>query len=153
MLIGEFARRSGLGQDTVRFYVRKGLLAPQLGAKGGRNPYQIFTDRDVSTARMIRFAQSLGMPLREIAAIATELRREGLTREREIELMEAQLAKLRQKAVELAGLTNYLRAKLDWVARGKPGDEPRFSDEAACSAPTPGSFGDLVVGDGPGAGP
>ncbi len=32
MLIGEFARRAGLSQDTVRFYVRKGLLAPQSGA-------------------------------------------------------------------------------------------------------------------------
>ena len=133
MLIGEFGQPTGLSQDTVRFYVRKGLLAPQLGAKGGRNPYQIFTEREASTARMIRFAQSLGMPLKEIAEIAAELQREGLSRKREIEIMEVQL-KLEQKAAELAALTSYLRAKRDWVARGKPGDEPRFSDAATCLA-------------------
>lgn len=136
MLIGEFARRTGLSQDTVRFYARKGLLAPQLGAKGGRNPYQIFTERDASTARMIRFAQSLGMSLKEIAEIATELQREGLSQAREIEIMEVQLAKLEQKAAELAELTNYLRAERDWVVRGKPGDEPRFTDETLCLAST-----------------
>ena len=134
MLIGEFTRRTGLSQDTVRFYVRKGLLTPQLGAKGGRNPYQIFTERDASTARMIRFAQSLGMSLKEVAEIATELLREGLSQAREVEIMEAQLSRLERKAAELAELTNFLRAKRDWVARGKPGDEPRFTDEASCLA-------------------
>lgn len=132
MLIGEFAQRTGLSQDTVRFYVRKGLLRPQLGAKGGRNPYQIFTDQDASTVRMIRFAQSLGLPLKEIAEIATELQREGLSPAREIEIMDVQLVRLEQKATELAELTNYLRAKRDWVACGKPGDEPRFTDGTLC---------------------
>ncbi|NKN37294.1 MerR family transcriptional regulator [Agrobacterium sp. a22-2] len=134
MLIGEFAQRTGLSQDTVRFYVRNGLLTPQVGAKGGRNPYQMFTERDASTARMIRFAQSLGMSLKEIAEIATELQREGLSQAREVEIMEDQLVKLVQKAAELAELTDYLRAKRDWVARGKPGDEPRFTDETLCLA-------------------
>ncbi|MHC2019996.1 MerR family transcriptional regulator [Methylobacterium sp. CM6247] len=140
MLIGEFAQRTGLSQDTVRFYARKGLLTPQLGVKGGRNPYQVFTERDASTARMIRFAQSLGMSLKEIAEIATELQREGLSQAREVEIMEVQLAKLEQKAAELAELTKYLRAKRDWVVRGKPGNEPRFTDEMLCLASTLPSF-------------
>ena len=132
MLIGEFAARSGLSQDTVRFYVRKGLLAPQLGSRGGRNPYQIFSERDVSTALMIRFAQSLGMPLKEIAVIASELLSEGLSAEREIDIIDTQLAGLEQKAADLARLLDYLRAKRDWMARGKPGDEPRFAGSAPC---------------------
>lgn len=140
MLIGEFAGRTGLSQDTVRFYVRKGLLTPQLGAKGGRNPYQIFTERDASTARMIRFAQSLGMTLREIAEIATELQRADLSQERAVEIMDAQLGRLEQKAAELAELTHYLRAKRDWVARGKPGDEPRFADQTPCLVSTVTNF-------------
>lgn len=86
MFIGEFARRTGLSQDTVRFYVRKRLLAPETGAQGGRNPYQIFTERDVSAPLMIRFAQSLGMPLKEIGEIARELANNGLSAEREIEI-------------------------------------------------------------------
>ncbi|MFE1603117.1 MerR family transcriptional regulator [Methylobacterium sp. ID0610] len=132
MLIGEFAKRAGLSQDTVRFYVRKGLLAPETGVRGGRNPYQVFTERDVSTALMIRFAQSLGMPLREIAEIARELLSDGLSAEREMAIIDAQVAKLEQKAADLAKLLDYLRAKRGWMARGKPGDEPRFSGKALC---------------------
>ncbi|WCK03717.1 MerR family transcriptional regulator [Agrobacterium tumefaciens] len=132
MLIGEFAARAGLSQDTVRFYVRKGLLAPQSGAKGGRNPYQIFSERDVSTALMIRFAQSLGMSLKEVAAIAAELLGDGLSAEREIAIIDTQVARLEQKAAELARLLDYLHAKRNWMARGKPGDEPRFSGEDLC---------------------
>ena len=134
MLIGEFARRSGLSQDTIRFYVRKGLLTPAQGAKGGRNPYQIFSERDASTARMIRFAQSLGLSLKEVAEIATELQREGLSQAREFEMMHTQIVRLEQKAVELAELTDFLREKSAWVARGRPGDEPRFTDQAPCLA-------------------
>lgn len=134
MQIGEFARLTGLSQDTVRFYVRKGLLAPQLGSRGGRNPYQIFSPREASTARMIRFAQALGMTLKEIGTVATELQREGLSQTREIAIMDDQLARLERKAAELGELTDYLRAKRDWVARGKPGDEPRFTGETPCWA-------------------
>ena len=134
MLIGEFAARTGLSQDTIRFYVRKGMLMPELGTKGGRNPYQIFSERDASTARMIRFAQAVGLPLKEIATIAAELQRQVLTPAREVELMDEALARLERKAAELAELTDYLRQKLDWVARGKPGNEPRFLDDAPCLA-------------------
>ncbi len=34
MLISEFARTSGLSRDTVRFYVRLGLLRPETNGKG-----------------------------------------------------------------------------------------------------------------------
>lgn len=132
MLIGEFAARAGLSQDTVRFYVRKGLLRPELGTQGGRNPYQLFSERDVSTALMIRFAQSLGMPLKEVAGIATELYEEGLGPEREIEIIDTQIDKLEQKARDLAQLLAYLRDKRAWMARGKPEAEPRFALEGAC---------------------
>ena len=134
MLIGEFAQRAGLSQDTVRFYIRKGLLTPQVGARGGRNPYQIFSERDVSTALMIRFAQSLGMPLKEIAGIASELLSEGLSAEREIEIIDTQVIRLEEKAADLARLLDYLRAKREWMARGKPGDEPRFAGSGPCLA-------------------
>jgi DNA-binding transcriptional MerR regulator len=83
---------------------------------------------------MIRFAQAVGLPLREIATIAAELQRQGLTPAREVELMDEALARLERKAAELAELTDYLRQKRDWVARGKPGNEPRFVDDAPCLA-------------------
>ncbi|WP_415126558.1 MerR family transcriptional regulator [Paracoccus sp. (in: a-proteobacteria)] len=126
MLIGEFARRTGLSQDTIRFYVRKKLLRPRTGAKGGRQPWQIFTEQDVSTARIIRFAQSLGLSLREIAEIDAELHRDDSSPQRELGVLDTQLARLEQKAADLAGLIGYLRAKRDWVARGRPDHDPHL---------------------------
>ena len=126
MLIGDFSQRTGLSQDTIRLYVRKGLFAPQSSAKGGRNPYQVFDERDISMAQLIRFAKALGMTLKEIAGVATEMRREGLSPQREIALMDAQLAKLEEKRLQLETLTRYVRAKRDWMALGKPDNEPRF---------------------------
>jgi MerR family copper efflux transcriptional regulator len=44
MLISEFVRRTGLARETVRYYVRFGLLQPQATQKGGRHPYLMFTE-------------------------------------------------------------------------------------------------------------
>lgn len=46
--------------------------------------------------------------------------------------MDEALARLQRKAAELTELTTYLAAKRDWVARGKPGNEPRFLEEVPC---------------------
>jgi MerR family transcriptional regulator, copper efflux regulator len=127
MLISEFSKATGLSPDTVRFYIRRGLLDPETGSKGGRNPYQIFTEEHVRTARLIRMAQSLGMSLKEISAIGEEHRKGLITRERSIELMEIQLARLDAKRAELEAMGDYLRAKLAWLHAGEPGPEPEFS--------------------------
>jgi MerR family transcriptional regulator, copper efflux regulator len=128
MLIGEFAKASGLSPDTVRFYVRRGLLTPQTNGKGGRNPYQHFTAEHVREARIIRMAQSLGMSLKEISAIGDEFRAGRVTRERSIEIMGDQLARLEAKAAELGAMAGYLRAKLAWLEDGEQGPEPDFAD-------------------------
>lgn len=127
MLISEFARATGLSTDTVRFYIRRGLLAPDCNGKGGRNPYQIFTAEHVQTARLIRMAQSLGMSLKEIALIGEEHRTGGISRERSIEIMSDQLARLERKAAELDAMAGYLRAKLAWLNGGEKGPEPDFA--------------------------
>ena len=128
MLISEFAKVTGLPPDTIRFYIRRGLIEPETGSKGGRNPYQIFTEEHVRTARLIRMAQSLGMSLKEISAINEEHRKGLITPERSIELMDRQLQRLEAKRAELDAMGAYLRAKLAWLRAGEPGPEPSFSD-------------------------
>jgi MerR family transcriptional regulator, copper efflux regulator len=126
MLISEFARKVGLTTDTVRFYIRQGLLRPETNGKGGRIPYQVFTAEHVRTARFIRTAQSLGLSLKEMAAIG-ELRRSGrLTPDYSIEVLSNQLRKLEQKTAELHAMTRYLRAKIAWIANGEQGSPPDF---------------------------
>ncbi|HVX76177.1 MAG TPA: MerR family transcriptional regulator [Bradyrhizobium sp.] len=143
MLISEFARAAGLSTDTVRFYVRRGLLVPELGGKGGRNPYQVFTEEHVRDARIIRLAQSLGMSLKEIALLGQEYRAGGMTRERSIEILSGQLSRLEQKARELDALASYLRTKIAWLENGEKGPEPDLADfgqghlAIECAAETP----------------
>jgi len=94
MLISEFARAAGLTSDTVRFYVRRGLLKPLAGKKGGSNPYQVFTAEHVEMARAIRMAQSLGFSLREIAVLNIEYQAKRITPSRGAEILRGQLARL-----------------------------------------------------------
>jgi MerR family copper efflux transcriptional regulator len=124
MLISEFARRTGLTTDTVRFYVRRGLIAPETDGKGGRHPYQIFTADHVRAVKIIRTAQSLGMSLKEIAAISRARREGRMTRERSIEVLKGQLREIEAKARQAETLRVYLSAKLDWLAGGEKGSPP-----------------------------
>jgi MerR family copper efflux transcriptional regulator len=124
MLISDFARAAGLSVDTVRFYIRRGLLTPDTNGKGGRNPYQVFTEAHVTTARFIRFSQSLGMSLSEIAAINEERLQGRITSERSVEIMSAQLAQLEAKVEEFSAMADYLRAKIAWQKSGRRGPAP-----------------------------
>src|SRR5689334_21206759 len=64
MLISEFARAANLSPDTVRFYVKLGLLRPEAGRRGGSNPYLEFSRADLARARLVQLARSLGFTLR-----------------------------------------------------------------------------------------
>jgi len=126
MLISEFARVTGLTRDTVRFYARLGLLQPKTNGKGGRHPYSVFTEKDIQAAEVIRISKSLGMSLKEIAAFNEERREGHLTAKRRVEIMGAQLVRLEAKATELETMISYVRAKIDWMTRGKQGRQPDF---------------------------
>jgi DNA-binding transcriptional MerR regulator len=134
MLISEFSRATGLTPDTVRFYVRRGLLAPTRGEKGGPARYQIFTREHEAAARLIRLAQSLGFTLREIAAFNAEYRADGVSVERLVAIFRERLRALDKKAEEIANLRAYLKAKLDWLERGRVGPEPTLDAHARCDA-------------------
>jgi DNA-binding transcriptional MerR regulator len=127
MLISEFARAAGLTPDTVRFYVRRGLLKPLAGRKGGSNPYQVFTDEHVQIARMIRMGQSLGFSLREIVALNVEYQAKRITPSRGAEILRGQLGRLAEKAAHVDAMMRYIRAKLVWLERGGKGPEPNFT--------------------------
>jgi MerR family copper efflux transcriptional regulator len=136
MLISDFAGATGLSRDTVRFYVRLGLLQPKSNGKGGCHPYQIFNREDVQTVEVIRVGQSLGMSLKEIAALDTERREGSMTRERMMEILSAQLARLETKATELATMTHFVRSKLAWLADGEDGPQPDFG-QCGCEVQRP----------------
>ncbi|MGO4415600.1 DNA-binding transcriptional regulator, MerR family [Cupriavidus sp. OV038] len=137
MMISEFSHITGLSRETVRFYVRLGLFRPTTSGKGGRRPYQLFTDEDRRAAEVVRVGQSLGLSLKEIAALDTERRETGFSPDRRTEILKGQLAGLEAKAAELDSMIRFVRAKIDWVAAGGRGSHP---DLGSCGCDTAGSL-------------
>jgi DNA-binding transcriptional MerR regulator len=130
MLISEFSRLTGLTRDTVRFYVRLGLFKPLSSVKGGRNPYQLFSAKDIEFAELIRVSQALGMSLKQIADLI-QVRREGRTSTaRSIRVLSERLALVEQRARQLDSMAEYLRAKIEWLRSGKGAavEMPAFND-------------------------
>jgi MerR family copper efflux transcriptional regulator len=124
VLISEFARATGLTSDTVRFYVRLGLLRPGASAKGGQHAYQVFTEDDVRAAKVVRLSQAAGLSLKEIAALGAERRAGRMTSGRKIEIVSAQIDRLEAKAAEIGAMADFLRAKRSWLANDEKGAQP-----------------------------
>lgn len=120
MLISQFARRSALSTDTVRYYVRAGLLSPQQGNKGGRNPYQEFSEADIRVADVIRFGQALGMSLKEISAVL------HADKDSQMKFLLQKRDDLRARGEELLRLSRYLDDKIEWINAGSQGDPPEL---------------------------
>jgi DNA-binding transcriptional MerR regulator len=134
MLISQFAAATGLSRDTVRYYVRLGLLRPKTNGKGNSIPYRVFTAEDVQAARIIQLSQSFGMSLKTIAAIGKERREGRITRQRSIEILTAQLDALTTKELEIKALIAYLQDKIAWVREGSRGEPPVLEGASAGSA-------------------
>ena len=132
MLIQQFCEATGLSRDTVRFYVKRGLLRPAI-ADGNR--YQIFDTAQVDRARLIRAAQGLGFTLTEIADLATAYEAGALTRAKKQAILRAHLAALDERAARLREVRRYLAAKLRWVEAGERGVPPSAPRQVAAAAP------------------
>lgn len=63
MKIGEVAKRSGIGVETIRFYEREGLLLEPERRPSG---YRQYDEATVERLEYIRYAKELGFTLAEI---------------------------------------------------------------------------------------
>ena len=63
MKIGELARKTGVGVETVRFYERKGLIKQPVKPNGGG--VRVYPEDVAQRIGFIRQAQELGFSLRE----------------------------------------------------------------------------------------
>jgi DNA-binding transcriptional MerR regulator len=67
MTIGEVSRRSGFTIRTLRFYERRGLLAPSARRPSG---YRLYGEVDLHRLAFIRQAKALGLTLAGISELA-----------------------------------------------------------------------------------
>jgi MerR family copper efflux transcriptional regulator len=95
--IGTLARRAGVCVDTVRYYEKSGLLAPETRLPSG---YRRYNDVQVSRLRFIRRAQALGFTLKDIRELL------GLSKQRDVaKVKRAAQRKLEEVESRLVALT------------------------------------------------
>ncbi len=108
MTIGQLAKQTGVGIETIRFYERKGLLpCPNRKSSG----YRQFGDEALVRMQFIRRAQSVGFTLREIEALLRLRDNPAATREEvrtqvaaKIDDLDAKMREMRRMRKELQEL-------------------------------------------------
>lgn len=126
MMIAAFARESRLSVDAVRLYVRRGLLHPEIGTKGGSRPYQVFSALDLEKARIIRAGQTLGLSLKEIGAFISKRAFDGEEDDVVIAFLAEQRDRLTRKISELEKLVSFVDAKIAWLRNPSVGPSPPY---------------------------
>jgi len=115
--IGEVAKRTGIGIETLRFYERSGLLSQPARTEGG---YRLYDAETLDTLEFIKRAQSLGFTLDEIKLIIAESRAGQSPCAEVREVVRQRLAELDERMAQMQRYRDELAATLnDWDACGE----------------------------------
>jgi MerR family copper efflux transcriptional regulator len=109
--IGQVARLSGVGVETVRFYEREGLLEEPARRSSG---YRQYAEEVVKQIYFIKRAQQLGFSLKEIRELLTlrvdaetsceQVKERAATKLAEVEQKIVELQQMRQALLQVASL-------------------------------------------------
>ena len=110
MKVSTLARTAGVTPDTVRHYVRIGLLE---GRKDPVNGYRNFGRRELARLRFIRNATHLGFGLKEIGAIFADAEHGCAPCPRVRELLAARIEETRARVKELEALQRRMEEALE----------------------------------------
>ncbi|MDQ0586631.1 MerR family transcriptional regulator [Variovorax paradoxus] len=113
--IGAFAKATGVGVETIRFYQRKGLLPEPERIQGRIRRYD---NSDIGRLRFIKSAQRLGFSLDEVAGLLRLDQESDCARARELAQQKlgdvrAELAQLHKLETILQKLVQDCDASLD----------------------------------------
>ncbi|MBI4350693.1 MAG: MerR family transcriptional regulator [Elusimicrobia bacterium] len=114
LTIGIIAKRAAVNVQTVRYYERRGLLAP-----GGRrrSGYRLYTPETVLVIRFIKNAQRLGFSLEEISRLLRLRVGRGAQCGPAKRQAEARLGLVREKIADLRAMEKALLRLLKTCAR------------------------------------
>lgn len=119
MTIGDVARRSGFTIRTLRYYERRGLLAPAARRASG---YRLYGEVELHKLAFIRQAKALGLTLagiRPLGAGAGERNGAG-TRERLVRVFSERIRETTAQLAMLTGLRAELRRRRRALVRRAP---------------------------------
>ncbi len=122
MRIAEFSKVTGLSRDTIRYYEKRGLLKPAIGA----NEYREFDEVSVERAHGIKTAQALGFSLREIGEILESWDAADLTNEAKRRYVTEKIGQIEAQIARLESMKGYLVRKVEWMDGGEIGPPPPF---------------------------
>jgi len=114
--IGELARASGVGVETIRFWERAGLLPAPPRSPSGR---RLFGPEAVERLRFVRHARALGFPLEEVRTVLAMASGEAGGCEEVRALAERHLLAVRARIARLERMEAALEATLARCARGE----------------------------------
>ena len=96
--ISQFAERLGISADTLRYYEKEGLLAPQRNASG----YRVYSGRDEAWFGFVKRLKDTGMPMAQIKRYAELCAAGDATIAERCAMLEAHRQALAEKQRELA---------------------------------------------------
>ena len=115
--IGEVAKHTGIGIETLRFYERSGLLNRPARTESG---YRLYDAEALDTLNFIKRAQTLGFTLDEIKRIIAESRAGESPCAEVREVVRRRLAELNEKLAQMQHYRDELAETLKvWDARGE----------------------------------
>ncbi|WNK20728.1 MerR family DNA-binding protein [Halomonas piscis] len=109
MKVSELARRAGVTAETVRHYVREGLLSPERHPDNG---YQLFNDHDLERLGFIQRARMLGFSVAEIRDILAHADQGDSPCPLVRDLLASRLPRIRARIAELEALATRMEAAL-----------------------------------------
>jgi len=110
MKVSELARGAGVTPETVRHYVREGLLHPERHPDNG---YQLFTQDDLERLRFIQRARTLGFGVAEIREILDHADHGDSPCPMVRDLLASRLPQIRERISELQALAERMERALD----------------------------------------
>jgi MerR family Zn(II)-responsive transcriptional regulator of zntA len=105
--IGQLASRTGMTNETLRFYESRGLLNEPRRSEAG---YRLYTEADVSRVEFIVRAKRMGFGLKDIAELLSlRVERESSTCSEVKELAAAKLIEIEIRIEELKRMKSALQ--------------------------------------------
>ena len=107
MLIGEFAKATGLPRDTIRFYEKIGLIAAT-ETRRGANRYKHYDRALLERMELVRKAKLLGFSLTEIGKLIRAWESNKLSVKEKQRILADKIDAIDRKLRELRQLRRYL---------------------------------------------
>jgi DNA-binding transcriptional MerR regulator len=111
--IGEFAQIVGISPHSLRKYDSKGIFSPAVRGNGSENDYRYYAPMQITTIKMIRVLNQIGVPHRVIREMAA-----GRTPEKLIKLLRKQKDKLAGEIRFLRDAHSIIAVLLDFITEG-----------------------------------